>query len=69
MKPNRMRVVSVAPVVALVNEDESRSFTGYENHIIARGLSLLYSVLGEHPGRLTYSQACDVVRWCEGGAL
>jgi hypothetical protein len=69
MKTNRMRIVCryKAPAV-LVNAGETRSVVGSETAVIARALSLLYSVIGEHPGRLTYSQACDVVRWCEGGA-
>lgn len=72
MKTNRMRVVRTpCPAAVLVNAGETRSVVGSETAVIARALSLLIGVIGvigEHPGRLTYSQACDVVRWCEGGA-
>lgn len=73
MKTNRMRIVCryKAPAV-LVNAGETRSVVASETVIIARALSLLIGIEfrdgTRYPPRLTYSQACDVVRWCEGGA-
>jgi hypothetical protein len=66
--PKLRPVRTQRPEHVLVNAGETRSVVGSETDTIARALSLLHSVIGEHPGRLTYSQACDVVRWCEGGA-
>lgn len=58
----KLRSVTVAPMRP-VNAGESSSCVGSENDVIARAYSLLYSVIGEHPGRLNYAQACDVVMW------
>lgn len=44
-----------------VNAGESRSVVGSENDAIARAMSLLIGVIGQHPGRLTYPQALDVL--------
>ena len=63
MKP-KLRAVITTPQRA-VNADESKSCVGSENDVIARGYSLLHSVIGEHPGRLSYEQALDVVAWAE----
>ena len=47
----------------LVNAGDSRSVVGSETDTIARAMSILYGVIGEHPGRLTYTQARDVIAW------
>lgn len=66
MRP-RLRTVQAAPQRA-VNAAESESCVGSENDVIARAYSLLYGVIGEHPGRLSYEQARDVVSWASNGA-
>lgn len=59
-QPERPRV--------LVNERESCSVVGSDNHAISCAMSLLIGVLGQHPGRLTPDQARDVIAWARGGA-
>jgi hypothetical protein len=64
MKHTQIRAVpTVRTSAVLVNAGESRSVVASETDVIARALSLLYGVIGEHPGRLTYPQACDVIDW------
>lgn len=58
----KLRTVTATHVRA-VNADESTSCVGSENDVIAQAYSLLIGVIGEHPGRLNYQQACDVVSW------
>ena len=58
----KLRTVDTTPIRA-VNAAESKSCVGSENDVIARAYSLLYGAIGEHPGRLNYQQACDVVSW------
>jgi hypothetical protein len=62
----KLRSVVATPQRA-VNADESKSCVGSENDVIARGYSLLYGVIGGHPGRLSYEQARDVVSWASNG--
>lgn len=64
MKPRTLRLLEKksAPAV-LVNANESRSVVGSDNNIIASAISILFGVIGEHPGRLTYTQARDVIAW------
>jgi hypothetical protein len=69
MKHNRIRAVpTVKASAVLVNAGESRSVVASETDVIARALSLLYGVIGEHPGRMTYPQACDVIDWANATA-
>lgn len=58
----KLRTVPATPM-CVVNEGESTSCVGSHNDVIARAYSLLIGVIGEHPGRLNYQQACDVVSW------
>ena len=64
---NRMRVVQTNPLAVLVNVDESRSYTGLQNHYIARAMSLLiefgFQDGSSHPGRLTHEQARELLVW------
>jgi hypothetical protein len=61
----RLRMVNPQPERprVLVNERESCSVVGSDNHAISCAMSLLIGVLGEHPGRLTPDQARDVIAW------
>lgn len=56
-----IRILTKPPV--LVNEGETRSVVGSDNHAISCAMSILIGVLGEHPGRLTPDQARDVLAW------
>ncbi len=62
----KLRTVTATPMRA-VNAGESTSCVGSENDVIARAYSLLYGVIGGHPGRLNYQQARDVVSWAGNG--
>ena len=61
IKPKLVRFNKTDPV--LVNAGETRSVVGSDNTAIAAAMSILYGVLGEHPGRLTPDQARDVIAW------
>lgn len=69
MKLRKFRAVPNSASVILVNAGESRSVVGSETDTIARALSILYGVIGEHPGRMTYPQACDVVMWATDSSM
>lgn len=63
----RLRVVNRKPGRVLVNDGETRSVVGSDNHAIASAMSLLIGTefrdQSSHPGRLTPGQARDVIAW------
>lgn len=52
------------PRAKLVNEGQTRSVVGSDNHLIARAMSLLVGIVG-HPGNITPDQARDVIAWAD----
>lgn len=69
MNLRKFRTVPNLASVILVNAGESRSVVGSETDTIARAMSILYGVIGGHPGRLTYAHACDVVMWATDSSM
>jgi hypothetical protein len=63
-RPN-LKAVKAHLAATLINAGESRSVVADETTEIASAMSILYGLIGEHPGRVTYAQACDVVMWSE----